>query len=69
MGDVVNATIMALFGIWMTCVGFRVVPPPVNPRGGSQGKDEWLRRWGFFFRRMGPFIIAIALLMMLRAKS
>jgi len=55
MGDVVNFSIMALAGIWMTCVGFRVIPPP--GRGGLQAKDEWLRRWGRVFKVMGPVAI------------
>jgi hypothetical protein len=56
--DIVSITV----GVWMTLVGHRLVPGP-----GKQGSEHeaWHAQWGKRFRRLGPVLVLIGLLLAL----
>ncbi len=47
-------------GVWMTLVGYRLVPVPGKPGSDS---EAWHAKWGKRFRWLGPTMILIGLLL------
>jgi hypothetical protein len=46
-----------LAGAWMGGIGFGVIRPPINRRGGAVAEKQYLFAWGPMFKRSGLTLI------------
>jgi hypothetical protein len=52
----IDQIIMLLVGVWVTCIGFGVVPPPTD-------RAEFKEKYVPLLKALGPLLMTMALMM------